>query len=259
MNVPPTPANPTEAEIHAYVDDRLDEADHTRVEAWLARHPDRQEEVRAWQRDAQQLRAALGGLPADDRPALDPSVIRGRLRQRRRARLSVAAMLVVALGVGGVGGWQVREMNTPAAAVATAPMADAVQAHRMFAMERQARLDVTRQEVGTLQGWLDRHFPHAVRLPDLQDAGFRAVGGRLIPTESGPAAMVLYVDAQGSTLSFYLRPPASRGGTLPRGGRREGQLATAYWSDNGYNYALVSRAEGAGLRVIRDASGPASI
>lgn len=251
MNTPPTPAPPTEAEIHAYVDDRLDEADRTRVEDWLARHPDRQQEVQAWQRDARQLRAALGGLPDVDRPALDPAAIRSRLRHRRHARLSMAAMLVIALGLGGVGGWQARDMGMPAAAP---PMADAVQAYRMFAMENPARLDVTRQQVGDLQGWLDRHFDRAARLPDLRHAGFRAVGGRLIPTESGPAAMVLYADEQGGTISFYVRPPAPRGGTLTRGGRRDGQLAAAYWSGNGYNYALVGRADGPGLRVIRDAS-----
>lgn len=259
MNAPPDSAPPTETEIHAWVDDRLDEADRVRVDAWLARHPERHREVQAWRQDARQLRAAMGGMPASDRPMPDPAAIRARLRQRRRARLSIAAMLVVALGAGGVGGWQARDMGMPATPlVATAPMADAMQAHRMFAMERQARLDVTRQEVGNLQEWVDLHFRGPVQLPDLQYAGFHAVGGRLIPTESGAAAMVVYVDEQGSTLSFYLRPPAA-GGALPRGGRREGQLAAAYWSGGGYNYALVGRAEGAGLRVIRDASGRSAI
>lgn len=248
---------PTETEIHAYVDDRLDDADRARVEAWLARHPDRFEEVRAWQRDAQQLRAALGDLPGqDDQPTLDPSVIRAHRRHRMRARLSLAAMLVVTLGIGGIGGWQARDMN---AALAEAPMADALQAYRMFALDRPVQLDVTQERAGDMQVWLDQHFQQATRLPNLQAAGFHPIGGRFVATGSGPAAMVLYEDSQGNAISFYIRPPSSRDGALPRGQRREGQLATAYWSGNGYNYALVSHADGPDLRVIRDASLSSSI
>lgn len=252
MNLPPD-----EAEIHAYIDGRLDESGCTRVAAWLDHHPDRAEEVRGWQRDAQQLRAALGGLPtsADQHP-LDPTAIRARHRHRVRTRLTLAAMLVVTLGVGGIVGWQARSLSTP---VAAAPMADALQAYRMFALDRHAQLDVTQRHAGDLQAWLDQHFQNAARLPNLDDAGFHPIGGRLLATDSGPAAMVLYEDRQGSAISFYIRPPSPHVGALPRGQRREGQLATAYWSGSGYNYALVSRADGPDERVIRDAFPPSPI
>lgn len=249
--------SPGVAEIHAWVDGRLDEIDRVRVETWLARHPERADEARAWQRDAQQLRGALGGLPTSaDAPALDPAMIRSRRRQRTRARLALAAMLVLTLGIGGIGGWQARSLS---GAVAAVPMADALQAYRLFALDRHAPMDVTQLHAGDLQAWLDQHFQHATRLPNLDDAGFHPVGGRLLATDSGPAAMVLYEDHQGSAISFYIRPPSPRAGALPRGQRREGQLAAAYWSGSGYNYALVSRADGPDMRVIRDALRPSSI
>lgn len=252
MNSPPD-----EAEIHAYVDGRLDEAACARVQAWLAHHPDRDEEVRAWQRDVQQLRAAQGTLPASAiPPELDPAVIRAQHRQRVRTRFALAAMLVLSLGVGGIGGWQVRSLSAP---LAVAPMADALQAYRMFALDRHAQMDVTQRDEGDLQAWLDRHFQHAARLPNLADAGFHPIGGRLLATDSGPAAIVLYEDAQGGAIGFYIRPPAHHADVLPRGQRREGKLATAYWSGGGYNYALVSRADAADVRVIRDASLPSPI
>src|SRR5699024_5127524 len=110
-----------EREIHAYVDGRLDEADRQRVEAWLARHPDRAEEIRRWRRDAQQLRATFGAPPdIADPAAFDPTVIRNRRRQRRRSRLAATAVLLLTLGVGLVGGWQANRWAVPAP---TAPMA----------------------------------------------------------------------------------------------------------------------------------------
>lgn len=241
----------SETEIHAYVDGRLDAAGCARVEAWMTHHPARAEEVRGWQRDVQQLRAALGDLPTSDQPAFDPVVIRARRRHRARTRLALAAMLVLTLGAGGFGGWQARNLAMPAAA---APMADALQAYRMFAMNRQTQLDLTQRHAGELQAWLDQHFQDAGRLPNLDDAGFHPVGGRLLATDSGPAAMVLYKDQHGGTISFYIRPPSPNAGALPRGQRREGELAATYWSGNGYNYALVSRDDTTDVHTIRDAS-----
>jgi hypothetical protein len=69
--------------------------------------------------------------------------------------------------------------------------------------------------------------------------------------------MVLYENRSGDAIGFYIRSPSPHGGMLPRGQRREGQLAATYRPGEGYNYALVSRAETTDLRTIRDASLPA--
>ena len=248
---------PSEADIHAWVDGRMDAADCARMEAWLVRNPHRAEEIRGWQSDAQQLRAALGGLPpAACQRTLDPTTIRARRRRRVRARIAMAAVLVLTLGVGMVGGWQARRL---AATAASAPMADALQAYRMFASNRHLNLDVTQREPGQLQSWLLQHFRNAPRLPDLDGAGFHPVGARLLATDSGPAAMVLYQNAEGGAISFYIRPPSPSHGVLPRGQRRDGQLVATYWSGNGYNYALVSPVNASDVRAVREAAFPPSI
>ena len=81
----------------------------------------------------------------------------------------------------------------------------------------------------------------------------------LLATDSGPAAIVMYEDAQGGAIGLYIRPPARHADALLRGQRQEGTLAAAYWSARGYNYALVSRADGADMRVIHEASLPSPI
>jgi anti-sigma factor RsiW len=243
---------PSEADIHAYVDGHLDDADCARMEAWLARNPSRTEEIRGWQRDAQQLRAALGVLPLSaGQQALDPTTIRARRRHRMQSRIALAAVLVLTLGVGVAGGWQAHRLT---ASAATAPMADALQAYRMFASDRHLNLDVTQHEPGQLQTWLLQHFRNAPQLPDLDGAGFHPVGARLLATDSGPAAMVLYQNAQGGAISFYIRPPSPSHGELRLGQRRDGQLVATYWSGNGYNYALVSRDIAPDVRAIHEAA-----
>lgn len=244
-------APPDESDLHAYVDDRLDAAERARVEAWLARHPARAEELRAWRNDARQLRAAFGIVPeATELTRLDPAAIRRRRQRRRRARAALAAALVLAFGLGMLGGWQVRQLQTRE----SPPMADAVQAYRMFALHRTVAFDRVQKHPGELQAWLAARFPQSQPLPSLTSAGFHPTAGRLLATASGPAALVLYEDAHGDAVIFYLRQPSAAHGLLPRGQRNEGQLATAYWSGKGYNYALVGRARGPDLGVIRDAA-----
>jgi anti-sigma factor RsiW len=239
---------PSEQDIHAYVDGRLDGERRNTVERYLAQNPDRAAEVQAWQRDAQRLRAVFGSTQAlAENPALHPAAIRRRQQQRRAQWRSLAAAMVLCLGVGGIGGWQARGIRAERAA---APMADAMAAYRLVATDATARPDVVPRSDREMQAWLDERFQRATRLPDLSSAGFRAVGGRLFATDQGPAAMVLYRDAAGHAISFYVRPPGPRNRLLPAGQRMEDGLMAQYWSGPGYNYAMVSRADGPARQVV---------
>ncbi|MGH8083523.1 MAG: anti-sigma factor family protein [Lysobacter sp.] len=243
---------PTEHDLHAYIDGRLEAAHRAEVEAWLAREPERLAELQAWQRDVQQLRAALAGDGLRDAPELDPARLRAGLARRRNTRYAMAAALLLSIGVGGVGGWQAHEWSQPVApALASAqPMADAIEAHRLFAIRHDVQPDRS-AGTGDLQGWLDANFSTPMRLPDLSAAGFRQTGARLLSTEQGAAALVVYQDATGNAISFYIRPPGPQRHLLPRGDRRDGDLLAQYWSRGGYNYAMVSAGNSA--NVVRRA------
>lgn len=243
---------PDEHDLHAYIDGRLDPARRAEVEAWLARQPERLAELQAWQRDAQQLRAGLAGALPPPEPALDPARLRAGLARRRSARYAVAAAVLLSLGVGGIGGWQAREWSRPAAPamLAGAPMADAIAAHRLFAVRHDLRTDAV---AGDVQSWLDANFREPMRLPDLSAAGYRPVGARALSTDQGAAALVVYQDPAGAAISFYIRPPGPRHHMLPRGDRRDGGLLAQYWSRGGYNYAMVSAGDAASADVVRHA------
>lgn len=228
---------PSERDLHAYVDHQLLESDRRVLETYLAAHPEVAAQVHAWQQDAQLLRAALSGVlhqPAN--PGLDPMLIRQRIKHQSRRHFATAAVLLIAVSLGGIGGWHAREATQSP----LLPMADAMQAYRLFAQDGIMPADYRSSDSGTMQTWLDRYFNQAHRLPDLSQAGFKPVSARLLTTEQGAAAMVLYEDAQGRHISFYIRPPGPDNGFLPRGNRSADGLHAEYWSDAGYNYAMVS-------------------
>ncbi|OPA88895.1 anti-sigma factor [Pseudomonas sp. FP597] len=231
---------PSERDLHAYVDHQLLESDRRVLETWLAAHPDVAAQVHAWQQDAQLLRASLSGaLQQPANPNLDPALIRQRIQHRSRRHFATAAVLLIAVSLGGLGGWHAREATQSP----QQPMADAMQAFRLFAQDGILPADYNAQDSGTMQAWLDRYFNQAHRLPDLSPSGFKPVSGRLLSTEQGAAAMVLYQDAQGRRISFYIRPPGPNNGFLPRGSRTADGLQAQYWSGGGYNYAVVSPAD----------------
>jgi anti-sigma factor RsiW len=229
--------HPSEDDLHAYLDGQLDAEQMRAVEAYLAANPEVAARVEGWRRDAQQLRAALANLKLPpSNPRLEPAYIRASMRARKQRRLALAASFLLALGAGGLGGWQAREMSLLAA---NPPMQDALQAHRLFALDPV--VDIRVRQPGELQAWLDQRFSHAARIPDLSPYGFTPVGGRWLVTEQGAAALLLFEDGQGQRVSLYLRAPGSLYPAMRKGQRRDGELEARYWSRNGYNYALVSR------------------
>ncbi|MBF8778324.1 anti-sigma factor family protein [Pseudomonas fulva] len=232
---------PSEHELHAYIDERLAPARRAEVQAWLAANPEQAAKVEAWRDDARRLRAALAGF--GDQPGavhLDLRQVRRRMRQRRQQRLSWVAGLLLALGLGGVGGWQARQVTL---AGGDLPMADAVQAHRLFA-DSQA-LDIQASDPAQLRDWLGRHFDRVGQLPDLAGYGFQPVGARLLSNEQGPAALLVFQDRAGQRISLFLRSPGEHYARMPRGQRVDGQLQARYWSHGAYNFALVSAAHDA--------------
>lgn len=237
---------PSEHELHAYVDDRLEPSRRAEVQAWLAANPLEAQRVEAWRSDARRLRAALAGFGEQPGSSqLDVGRLQQRLRHRRQRRWASAAVLLLAVGVGGLVGWQARDATLADAGL---PMADAVQAHRLFAASEA--LDIQANDPAQLRDWLERHFSRVGQLPDLAGYGFKPVGARLLSNEQGPAALLVFQDREGQRISLFLRSPGERFARMPQGQRTDGRLEARYWSHGAYNFALVSAADdvrGAGV------------
>ncbi len=230
------PRTPAENDLLAYVDDQLDESQRQWVEQYLAKNPVAARQVADWRADTQRLRIALTrdeSLP--EMRHLQPPVIRRHLRARRQLRWALACTLVLSLSGGGVAGWHLKDMAMHRQML---PMEDAVHAYQLFSQDKLPVLDVVAGNRGEMNNWLSRYFINGLMPPNLDEYGFKMMGGRLMVTDLGPAALVVYQDAQGVRVAYYIRPA---GQMSPKSGKREaGKLLAQYWSDNNYSYAIVS-------------------
>src|SRR3546814_4778045 len=93
-------------------------------------------------------------------------------------------------------------------------------------------------------------------LPDLQSYGFTLLGGRMLATPDGAAAMLMYQDDDGSRISFYVRPSTRFDDA--RGSRSDDGLALRYWYRNGYGFAVVGRADDPRTLEVQQALPPRS-
>lgn len=223
----------TEDELHAYVDNELPAERRDDVERWLAMHPDDAERVRSWRAMADALHArydAVADEPVPQRLELDRL-----MRQPRRWFYGAVAATLAAFAIGGGVGWL-------AHGVAASPSSfqnftvDALQAHRLYVVEVRHPVEVEASERAHMQQWLSKRVGYTVKAPELDGAGLKLVGGRLLPGPQAPAAFLMYESPTGERFTLY----TSRA-TAPTTQMRYATRASdgaLYWTDRGVGYVL---------------------
>lgn len=245
MSAPQEPV--TEAELQAYVDDRLDEARRDAVAAWLAERPEDARRVSAYREQSELLRRALGPASEAEEPPPEHLVAatRGKPSGRRWGRAVgfgvQAAAAIVLLVVGGAGGWWLRGATPDAAPRQMARLA--TDAHAIYSREARHAVEVGREEEAHLIGWLSKRLGQELVAPDFSSHGFTLVGGRLLPAGGGaPAAQFLYERSDGRRITCYVTVNREGGETAFKTLERDG-IRAFYWIDGPLGYALVGEVE----------------
>jgi anti-sigma factor RsiW len=240
-----------DGELMAYVDGRLSPDRAEAVGSYLAAHPEIRERLAQYTEQRQALRAAFGERVTGPIPRhlrLTRLIAeRQRRRQRRVAELAAAIFLVA---FGGVGGWTARDLVFSHAAPGSAPavgtiMADALAAHRTFAVEVRHPVEVDAAQEAHLVQWLSKRLGRPLVVPDLSATGYRLMGGRLLPTGSGPAAQLMYENNTGERLTVYVRPGVAGEASSYQ---HDNNVGAFYRADEGLGCVIVGDVDRGGLR-----------
>jgi len=192
----------TEDELHAYVDNELPAERRGDVEAWLATHPDDAARVQSWRAMAERLHARYDTV-------LDEAVpnrleLERLVRQPRRWVYGAVAATVAAFILGGSVGWFARDATATPPSVLQTLTGHAIEAHRLYVVEVRHPVEVPGSERNHLQQWLTKRCGWVVRAPELTGAGLKLVGGRLLPSSSGPASFMMYESANGERFTISI-------------------------------------------------------
>ena len=241
---------PSDADLMAYADGQLSGAARARVEAHLAEHPDAAARVDEFRAQS----AALDKLfPADEAHARTRALARqissGQARRPARspAWQALAASLLLALGA--AGGWALNDRLAPGPVDAVALVDDAIAAHRLYAAEVLHPVEVGAESEAHLVGWLSKRLGADLRVPDLAASGYRLVGGRLLPGDTGAAAQFMYEDTDGHRLTVYAMTGPTGQLAAFQYLEKDG-LGGIYWQDDTLRYAVIGALPRDGLTGI---------
>jgi anti-sigma factor RsiW len=243
MNDRPTPV--TEDELHAYIDGELPADRREAVEAWLSSHPEDAALVGAWRTQIEMIRARYGAVASEPVPArlkLDHL-----LRNGRRWRTVAAAATVAAFLIGGIAGWMARGASAAAPDAFQTFANEALSAHRLYIGEVRHPIEVGATE-NHLLPWLSRRVGTQLRAPDLTAFDFRLLGGRLLPSATGPAALFMYESGSGERVTLYCgqlkeSPTGLRYATVDN-------FAAVHWVEGDYGWVLSGPADKSRLKGL---------
>lgn len=226
----------TEDDLHAYADNRLDGARLTQVEAWLAAHPEHRATVDDWRAQSARLHRAYDAVLDQPIPArlLPPAQAPRWIDLRRAAAIGWLAL-------GGVVGFALRgapePADGPALAAASLPRFAAV-AHAVYVPEVRHPVEVGADQEAHLVGWLSKRLGAQLKPPKLDAAGYRLVGGRLLPGDKGEVAQFMYENDAKNRLTLYVQPDAAQAQDASFRHAREDGIDVFYWIDGRFGYAL---------------------
>jgi anti-sigma factor RsiW len=257
-----SPKNPSESELHAYLDGELVGERRREVEEWLVLNPGDAERIAAWaaQRDA--LHAAFDPVLGEKIPERTSLLAGGRERGIRR-RHAVAALLALAIFSSGFGSAAMLLAMRKPAAEATAARAG-LQAHRLYTPERLHPVEVAATDSDHLATWLSRRVGVEIRLPQIGIDGVTLLGGRLVPVGMQAGALLMYQGADGSRYTLLV----AKSGRLPSGGGapepgksyvEDGNFGAWVWRKGEREFVLSGPAGAEGLAEIRAALGEPAI
>jgi anti-sigma factor RsiW len=250
------PNKPNEADLHAYIDDQLSRDGRAHVEAHLRAHPEEARRIADYRRLGDGLHALFDGAlsePVPHRLSRRPAPRRSRAWSIPPGRSQIAE-LGVALAVGVMLGWLGRDFVTARGALTASLVRDAVGAHAVFTTDGRRPVEIEASREEDLYRWLSKRLGQAIRAPDLSAMGYGLLGGRLLPSEQGPAAQFMYHNAAGDRLTLFIARIAATGLDVPLHPAYREPYRAFYWVDDDVACVLTGDVDDTTLAMIaRDA------
>jgi anti-sigma factor RsiW len=239
----------SEDELNAFVDQQLDAKRHVEVAAYLESHPEVAARVADYGAQRDMLRQAFSPIADEPVPSRLDVARMVQTRRNRRAPAWWAAAAVILICMGGAGGWSLRAMTDAPAAGIPALALEAADSYAVFAPDPTHPVEFSAADREGLLHWVSERLGRAVMAPDLGPSGYRFMGGRVVATAHGPAALFMYDNESGARLVVLARP-MSVDKNAPMAPLAKGPVHGYAWSRNGLGYSLVGQAASETLHPI---------
>jgi len=145
------------------------------------------------------------------------------------------AAAVALLSLGFAAGWGGARL-VPGAAMPMLAQA-AMASYSTYAVEVRHPVEVGAEDEAHLVQWLSKRLGTPIRPPDLASEGFTLIGGRLLPGDASPAALLMYEDDLGRRVALYIT--RSEGAESELAFAEEPGRQAFWWVEDGLACALA--------------------
>jgi anti-sigma factor RsiW len=229
----------TDDDLNGFVDQELDSVRQAEVASYLDAHPEAARRIAFYRKQRDLLRAALAPVVQEPVPPEFnlAAMIEARKRPPALPRWAMAAAVAL-FCIGATGGWVLRGRSEPPSSGIAALAREAADSYAVYAPDRVRPVEMRAAERAQFVDWASRRLGHTLQVPDLAASGYRFMGGRVVATPHGPAALFMYDDDHGTRLVMLARLMASEQDAPMAPHTQDGVNGYA-WADNGVGYSLV--------------------
>ena len=228
------PERITEEELNAFLDGELSTVRRDAVAAAIATDPGLVRQVSEYRQINEHLQRRYDAVLSAPVPArlLRPLSGPGRIRPLRIA----AVVAWFTLG-GVVGAFVSNQTSTSRPDLRPLPV-EAAFAHTIYVREKRHAVEVVAAEKDHLNAWLSKRLQRPVEAPDIRDAGFTLIGGRLLPDAGRAAAQFMYEDDDAKRFTLYVRQVVNIAPHSAFAHTESGGVGVVYWEEGGLAYAF---------------------
>ena len=230
----------SDIELQAYIDNELGSVRHAEIETLIKNNPELKKQVEEYRKINQTMQSLF--QPVSDEKI--PERLSKTLETKKRTfPLSQAASIFLAVVTGLILGWFSRgEIQT----IKTTPpltqqiIQDAFSYHAVYTPETKHPVEVSSEHEEHLVKWLSKRLKTPVKAPDFSFAGFELLGGRLLSSDSTPAAQFMYENQQGQRLTLFTRQKNKNENQTEFRYARKNGMNGFYWTDENLSFVILS-------------------
>ncbi|MET0029656.1 MAG: anti-sigma factor [Candidatus Thiodiazotropha sp.] len=229
---------PEQARLHAYADGQLDPENSLALETELAQDPEAREQVDRYQEMNELLRHYFD--PVLDEP-VPPTLLVNRSRPAGWSFITQMAAAALLLAVGLFGGFYlgIHSDLTPQLAAEDAEhvVGEVVMAYSVYTPEVNHPVEVSGDQRAHLVNWLSKRMGRNIVAPSLDGLDMKLLGGRLLASDDGPGALLMYENPQGQRVVIYACLSDEKSSAFHYA-QQQG-VSVYYWVDNEVVYAIA--------------------
>lgn len=240
-----------EAALHAFVDNELDREATYQVEEWLQQNPEQMHNIAIWKHQNEKLKEAFD-------PVLDEMIPKGIQetlnksprppKQRSVSWMSMAASIVL-LFTGLTAGWYLSQPKATKTWPAFAQ--NAISSHLVYAGDVSRPVEYAAPQKNYFLAWVKHRMDREITPPTLTFAGFKFLGGRVLPHEDKPAVLFMYENVHGKRITLLVGQN-KRTTVKPVTVWSKGKLHCYFWFAGSLSFSVTSEINKNDLKDVTD-------